>query len=113
MDPTDSREELNSLQSQLDKTQSSRRQLETQLKTQKDATERLERANNDLSTRALSLADDAEAERTSLTKRLQDEIAAVKRQMASTQEDADEERARGQAQRIQLLDEVSCAFVLN
>jgi hypothetical protein len=68
---------------------------------------RLEKANADLSTRALTLAEDAENQRAALAKRMQAEIQDVKRQMEEVQGEADEERTRGQTQRIQLLDEVS------
>jgi len=45
-----------------------------------------------------------------LQKRLQDEIEEFKRRVEEAQEDVDEQRTRGQAQRIQLLDEVSSTW---
>lgn len=63
-------------------------------------------ANDVLSQRALSLADDAERERAGLSKKLGDELEDVKKKLREAEEDADEERGRGQGQRIQLLDEV-------
>jgi len=40
---------------------------------------------------------------------LQEEIEELKRRVEEAQEEADEQRTRGQAQRIQLLDEVGPA----
>jgi hypothetical protein len=54
----------------------------------------------------LSLADDAEQERRNLSRKWQEELDQMKRALDEAQEDADESKTRGQAQRIQLLDEV-------
>lgn len=101
------REELNTLRSALDSAQIAKRQAEARLKSSTESVTRLEAANNDLSARALNLADDAETQRAGLVKKTQAEMDDLKRRMGEVQEDADEERARGQTQRIQLLDEVS------
>ena len=100
------REELNSLRAALDDAAFSKRNFEVQATTQAETCERLSAANDALSTRALTLADEAEREKRSLQKRLQDEIEELKKKVENAQEDADEQRTRGQAQRIQLLDEV-------
>jgi hypothetical protein len=106
-----SREELNTLRSALDAAQIAKRQAESRLKSSSETVTWLETANADLSTRALSLADDAETQRAALAKKMQAEILDVRRQMEDVQSGADEERTRGQTQRIQLLDEVSMAHL--
>ncbi|CAD6568071.1 MAG: hypothetical protein TREMPRED_004251 [Tremellales sp. Tagirdzhanova-0007] len=100
-------EELNSLRAALDDAAFSKRNFEVQATTQAETCERLSAANDALSTRALTLADEAEREKRSLQKRLQDEIEELKKKVENAQEDADEQRTRGQAQRIQLLDELN------
>lgn len=101
------REELNALRSSLDTAQIAKRQAEARVKASTDTVARLEQANADLSTRALSLAEDAEKERVALSRKMQAEIGDLRRQLGEVQGEADEERTRGQTQRIQLLDEVS------
>lgn len=98
---------MNTLRSALDAAQIAKRQAEARVKTSGETVARLEKANADLSTRALTLAEDAENQRATLAKRMQAEIQDLKRQMEEVQGEADEERTRGQTQRIQLLDEVS------
>jgi chromosome segregation ATPase len=104
-----SREELNSLQAQLDKAQASRRQLEAQLKTQTQTAEDLAQANQLLSAKTLDLADKAGkgSGNNEAVARLEAELKEARQKANKAQEDADEEMARGQTQRIQLLDEVS------
>ena len=53
------------------------------------------------------MADEVEQDRRALTVKLQAEIDRLKEELRECQEDADEQRSRGQSQRIQLLDEVS------
>jgi hypothetical protein len=52
------------------------------------------------------MAEDAENARETLQRKVQDELSEMKRKLEEAQEEADEGRTRGQAQRIQLLDEV-------
>ena len=99
-----SREELNSLQAQVDKAQASRRQLEAQLNTQTEAARDLQKANEQLTTKTLQLAD--QGQNNEAVTRLETELKEAKQRANKAQEDADEEMARGQTQRIQLLDEV-------
>lgn len=104
------REELNSVRAALDAAAIAKRTLEAQAASQAETCARLSKANEALSTRALTLADEAEQEKRVLQKRLQDEIEEFKRRVEEAQEDVDEQRTRGQAQRIQLLDEVSSTW---
>ncbi|ORX36527.1 Up-regulated during septation-domain-containing protein [Kockovaella imperatae] len=99
--------ELNSLRSALDSASTSKRQLETQLSTHTESINRLETANRSLSSKTLSLAEDAEKEKKILQKKMQDEIDRLKREVEEAQEEVDEARTRGSAQRIQLLDELN------
>ena len=106
------RDELNSVRSALDNATNSKRSLEVQAAAQAETCERLSQANDQLSARALALADEAEREKRALQRRLQDELAVLRKQLDEAQEDADEQKTRGQSQRIQLLDEVSGPRVL-
>ncbi|ORY24377.1 Up-regulated during septation-domain-containing protein [Naematelia encephala] len=100
-------EELNSLRTQLDTQASAKRALESQLAEAKHAVNRLTEANADHSTRALTLADEAETEMVALKKRLENEIENLQSRVAEAEEEAEEARTRGQSQRIQLLDEMN------
>lgn len=100
------REELNTLRSGLDTATAAKRQLELTARQANETCERLAAANDVLSSKALSLAEDAEHERWNLTKKWTEEVDALKKRLEEAQEEADEGKTRGQAQRIQLLDEV-------
>jgi hypothetical protein len=54
----------------------------------------------------LEIADEAEKEKGGVVRRMQGEIEGLRKALRQVEEGADEERSRGQAQRIQLLDEV-------
>jgi hypothetical protein len=84
-----------------------KRTLEAALSQSRETVTRLNTTNESLSARALSLADDAERERGVMKKRLEGEIESLKKELGEAREEADEQRGRGQSQRIQLLDEVS------
>jgi hypothetical protein len=101
------REELNTLRVSLDTATAVKRQLELTARQANETCERLTAANDVLSAKALSLAEDAEQERRRLTKKWTEEVEALRKHLADAQEEADEGKFRGQAQRIQLLDEVS------
>lgn len=103
---TRARDELNSLRTALDAASSSKRQLETQIRKSEETVDRLQQANDILSAKTLSMAEDAENARETLQRKVQDELSEMKRKLEEAQEEADEGRTRGQAQRIQLLDEV-------
>ncbi|WVQ93428.1 hypothetical protein IAU59_000499 [Kwoniella sp. CBS 9459] len=100
-------DEMNSLQSSLDSANSAKRNLESQLAKQKDTFARLQEANDTLSARALDLAQVAEEEKAALSGKLGSEIEDLKKKLKGIEEDADEERAKSQGQRIQLLDELN------
>ncbi|WWC60307.1 uncharacterized protein I303_102877 [Kwoniella dejecticola CBS 10117] len=100
-------DELNNLQSTLDNVSASKRNLETQLKDTNGKLARLEEANDVLSTKALDMAQIAEDERSALSNKLNSELEDVKKKLQMTEQDADEERAKSQGQRIQLLDELN------
>jgi hypothetical protein len=74
---------------------------------QRETVNRLAQANDTLSAKALSLAEDAEEEKRTLSRKLGEEVDGLKKMLSEVQEEADELRMRGQSQRIQLLDEVS------
>jgi len=95
------------LRSSLDAANASKRQLEISALQAKETCDRLTAANDVLSAKALTLADEAEQERRSLAKKWQEEIDSLKQKLDDAQEEVDEAKHRGQAQRIQLLDEVS------
>ncbi|OCF31696.1 hypothetical protein I316_06703 [Kwoniella heveanensis BCC8398] len=99
-------DEMNSLQSSLDTANAAKRNLESQLAEQKDTLARLQEANDTLSARALDLAQVAEEEKAALSNKLGNEVEELKSKLKSVEEDADEERAKSQGQRIQLLDEL-------
>ena len=101
------REELNTLRAGLDTATAAKRQLELTARQANETCDRLAAANDVLSAKALSLAEDAESERRSLTKKWSEEVETLKKRLEEAQEEADEGKFRGQAQRIQLLDEVS------
>jgi hypothetical protein len=100
-------EELNSLRSALDAASISKRNLELRAAQQSDTVDRLQKANDTLSARALEIADEAAREKDVLAKKYSVEMDGLRKQVKEVEEGADEERSRGQAQRIQLLDEVS------
>ncbi|WVF65789.1 hypothetical protein IAT40_000523 [Kwoniella sp. CBS 6097] len=100
-------DEMNSLQSSLDAANATKRTLESQLAEQKDNLTRLQEANDTLSARALDLAQVAEEERAALSSKLGSEVEELKKKLKGLEEDADEERAKSQGQRIQLLDELN------
>ncbi|EIW66580.1 hypothetical protein TREMEDRAFT_12085, partial [Tremella mesenterica DSM 1558] len=100
-------EEMNNLRSSLDAANNSRRQLEIRLAEQTERADRLAEANNTLSTRALEMAEEVENERKTLTNKWQGEMERLNEEIRECHEDADEQRSRGQAQRIQLLDELN------
>lgn len=100
-------EELNSLRTALDAASIAKRQAEQSAQQAAQTTDRLSEANNVLSAKALTLAEEAEEEKRALQRRLQDEIAASKKKVAECEEEVEEQRTRGQGQRIQLLDEAS------
>lgn len=100
-------DELNSLRSALDAASASKRQLEVSAQRANETCDRLSAANDALSAKALSLAEDAEQERRNLGKKWQDDFDEMKRKLDEAQEDADDAKTRGQAQRIQLLDELN------
>ena len=83
-----------------------KKQAEAQVASNTEACDRLAEANATLSSRALTMAEDAEQEKKALRDRLQEEIEALKIRVRESEEDADEQKMRGQSQRIQLLDEV-------
>lgn len=89
-----------------------KKQAEAQVQANSEAQERLVESNASLSARALTMADDFEKEKRALRDRLQDEIEALKVRVRESEEDADEQKMRGQGQRIQLLDEVSLVWLL-
>ena len=60
-----------------------------------------------MSAKTLELADQAGSYNSDAISKLEVELAEARQKAAKAQEDADEEMARGQTQRIQLLDEVS------
>jgi uncharacterized coiled-coil DUF342 family protein len=99
-------EELNSLRSALDAASASKRQLEVSAQRANETCERLTAANDALSAKALSLAEEAETERRELSKKWQEEMEEMRKRLDEAHEEIDEARNRGQAQRIQLLDEV-------
>ncbi|KAK8861587.1 hypothetical protein IAR55_002410 [Kwoniella newhampshirensis] len=100
-------EELNSLQSALDGATTSKRALESQLAQQQETCNRLSEANDTLSAKALELAQAAEDEKRALQSKLQGEVDEMRVKLKECEEDADEERAKSQGQRIQLLDELN------
>lgn len=100
-------DELNSLQSSLDKATQAKRSLENQLAAQTETCNRLSEANDTLSARALELAQVSEDEKKALGGKLMGEVEELKKKLQECQEDADEERNKSTGQRIQLLDEVS------
>ena len=104
---TDKREELNSLRSALDAASASKRQLEASAHRANETCDRLTSANDMLSAKVLSLAEDTDIERKHLSKKWQEEMDELKKRLVEAQEEVDEAKTRGQAQRIQLLDEVS------
>jgi hypothetical protein len=104
-------DELNDLRSALEATSMAKKQAEAQVQANSEARERLAEANASLSARALTMADDFEREKKALRDRLEDEIEALKIRVKESEEDADEQKMRGQSQRIQLLDEVSLVHV--
>jgi hypothetical protein len=83
-----------------------KKQAEAQVAASTEECDRLAEANATLSARALTMAEDAEQEKKALRDRLQEEIEALKIRVRESEEDADEQKMRGQSQRIQLLDEV-------
>ncbi|WVR03808.1 hypothetical protein IAU60_000804 [Kwoniella sp. DSM 27419] len=99
--------ELNDLQSALDNANSTKRTMEAQLTAQLATCARLTEANDSLSARALDMAQSAQEEKTGLTAKLSTEIEELRRKLRACEEDADEERAKSQGQRIQLLDELN------
>lgn len=99
-------DELNDLRSALEATSMAKKQAEAQVAHSTEACTRLTEANDSLSARALTLAEEAEQEKKALRDRLQDEIDALRIKLRESEEDADEQKMRGQSQRIQLLDEV-------
>ncbi|WVQ79104.1 hypothetical protein IAT38_001198 [Cryptococcus sp. DSM 104549] len=100
-------EELNSLQAALDNATQTKRSLEAQLASQRETCDRLSEANEQLSTRALELAQVGEDEKRALGSKLGAELEDAKKRLRECEEDADEERAKSTAQRIQLLDELN------
>ncbi|GFZ42574.1 hypothetical protein JCM24511_00290 [Saitozyma sp. JCM 24511] len=100
-------EELNSLRSALDAASISKRNLELRAAQQSDTVDRLQKANDTLSARALEIADEAAREKDVLAKKYSVEMDGLRKQVKEVEEGADEERSRGQAQRIQLLDELN------
>ena len=104
---SDPREELNSLRAAVGEASRARRKLESHSAAQAEAVTRLQAANDALSAKTLNLADEAERSSTGAKRRLQEEIESLKQQVIDSQEEADEVRTRGQAQRIQLLDELN------
>jgi len=95
----------------LDTATAAKRQLEVTARQANETCDRLTAANDVLSAKALSLAEDAEHERRTLTKKWTEEVDALRKRLEDAQEEADEGRTRGQAQRIQLLDEVGCSAI--
>ncbi|WWC68630.1 uncharacterized protein I206_102561 [Kwoniella pini CBS 10737] len=100
-------DELNNLQSTVDNVNATKRSLENQLKDINEKLKRLEEANDMLSTKALSMAEIAENERNALSNKLNYELEETKKKLKLIEQDADEERAKSQGQRIQLLDELN------
>ena len=100
------RGELDSLRSALEAASTQKRRLELQASTSADDIQRLTQANNTLSAQTLSLAEDAEGDKKAMQQKLHDEIESLRKQLEDAQEEIDEARTRGSAQRIQLLDEV-------
>ncbi|WVO13271.1 hypothetical protein L204_100884 [Cryptococcus depauperatus] len=100
-------DELNSLQTTLTASQQSKIQLESQLAQQKEICARLSEANNTLSAKTLNMAQAAEDEKKNLAEKLQIEVDDLRKKLKTTEEDADEERAKSTGQRIKLLDELN------
>jgi glutamine synthetase type III len=100
-------DELNDLRSALEATSMAKKQAEAQVAANTEARARLAEANDSLSSRALTMAQDSEQAMKALRDKLQEEIDSLKVRLRESEEDADEQKMRGQSQRIQLLDEVS------
>ncbi|KAK4687380.1 hypothetical protein P7C73_g2748, partial [Tremellales sp. Uapishka_1] len=100
-------DELNELRGALDRANVAKRQLEQSTRAQAETCDRLSEANDSLSARALTLAEDAEEEKRTLQRKLEGEIEALKKKLRDAEEDVDEAHSKGQAQRIQLLDELN------
>jgi hypothetical protein len=100
-------EELNSLRSALDAATIAKKQAEQTAKQASETTDRLSEANETISAKVLTLAEEAEEEKRVLQRKLQEEVDSLKKKLVDCEEEVEEQRARGQGQRIQLLDEVS------
>jgi chromosome segregation ATPase len=100
-------EELNSLRSALDAATIAKKQAEQTAKQASETTDRLSEANETISAKVLTLAEEAEEEKRVLQRKLQEEVDSLKKKLIDCEEEVEEQRARGQGQRIQLLDEVS------
>ena len=100
-------DELNSLHTALDEARSTQRKLETAAREAEDNAKSLRTANDTLSARALTLAEEHEQERQALGRKWAGEIEALKKQLESAKAAQDESDVRGQEQRIQLLDELN------
>jgi archaellum component FlaC len=85
---------LNELRAALDAAHSAKRQLEVSAAQQAETCERLSQANDSLSSRALTLADEAEQEKRKMQKKLEKEIDDLKAELDGSKEDLDDIRAR-------------------
>lgn len=103
-------EELNSLRSALDAASIAKKQAEQAARNSSLTCDRLSEANDTLSAKALTMAEEAEQEKRVLQRRLQDEIDALKKRLEECEEEVEEQKTRGQGQRIQLLDEVGAGY---
>ncbi|KAL7423756.1 hypothetical protein Q5752_001339 [Cryptotrichosporon argae] len=114
-------DELNALQAALDDAAAARRHAEADAKQAREDNARLAQANAALSANALDMAQESETDRRAALAKLAAQLddaraalaraeqreAALTRAVAEAEEGRDDERAAGQAQRIQLLDELN------
>ncbi|KAL7416620.1 Up-regulated during septation-domain-containing protein [Mrakia frigida] len=103
----DSLQQFNELENTISALREDKRRLEISLNAQIEACDSLSEANESLSTRALTLADEAAQEKRAMQIRLEAEIERLRTEITKIRDDMDDQRAREQGQGIALLDELN------
>ena len=102
-----SQEEIQHLQATIDRLETEKRQLESLAAEQAETCVQLNEANNTLSARTLTLAEEAAKAPEMVRKQLEAQLMECKKELESAKGELDEMRSSEQSQRVVLLDELN------
>jgi hypothetical protein len=103
----DRQDELQELQYVVEQITDEKREVETMAAEQAETCRQLTEANNTLSARALTLAEEAASAPEAVRKELEGQLAQCRTALEKTQDEVDAMKTSEQSQRIALLDELN------